>query len=86
MIPVGANNVEAAKKFINFHMRPEVIALSSNYSRYSNAVVGSDAYMDEDMKTAPEMVPPAGVPIFASPVCSPAAQKLVDRIWTKLFQ
>jgi spermidine/putrescine transport system substrate-binding protein len=86
VIPTGATNVEAAKKFIDFHMRPDVIALSSNFARYSNAVKGSDEFMDDEMKSAPEMVPPADVPVFASPVCSPAAQKLVDRIWTKLFQ
>jgi putrescine transport system substrate-binding protein len=36
-IPADAKNVENAHKFINYYMRPEVVALNTNYVWYPNA-------------------------------------------------
>ena len=35
--PKDAKNVDAAHKFINYMMEPEVIAKSTNYASYANA-------------------------------------------------
>ncbi|HHJ13031.1 MAG TPA: extracellular solute-binding protein [Gammaproteobacteria bacterium] len=86
VIPVGAQNPEAAAKFMNFVMDPKNIALESNYAAYSNAILGSAEFMDESLKTSPELNPPADVPVKFGEACSPAAQKLIDRVWTKLLQ
>lgn len=85
-VPVGAQNVEAAKKFMNFIMDPENIALQSNFAGYSNAIIGSEQYFSEELKTAPEILVPEGVPVKFGEACSPEAQKLIDRVWTKLLQ
>ena len=36
-IPADAKNVENAHKFINYYMRPEVVAANTNYVWYPNA-------------------------------------------------
>ena len=86
VIPVGAQNPEAAAKFMNFVMDPKNIALESNFAAYSNGILGSAEFMDESLKTSPELNPPADVPVKFGEACSPAAQKLIDRVWTKLLQ
>ena len=86
VVPVGAQNVEAAKKFMNFVMDPENIAMESNFAAYANGILGSAQYMDESLKSAPELNAPADVPVKFGQACSPKAQKLIDQVWTKLLQ
>lgn len=81
-----AQNVDEAKAFQNFIMVPENAAMISEFARYANGIMGSDAFMPEEMKTAPEIVipeelKPAGV--FNS-TCPPETQALHTRIWTDL--
>ena len=86
VVPKGAKNVENARIFMNFMMEPENAAMSSNWVRYSNGIVGSGPFMDDIMKDAPEINVPADVPVVFGIACSPKAQKLVDRVWTRLLQ
>ncbi len=85
VVPTGASNVEAAKKFMNFIMAPENIAMSSNFARYANAIVGSVEFFDESMQSAPELATPT-VPVKFSKACSAKAQKLIERVWTQLLK
>ena len=81
-----AKNVDEAYKFLDFIAQPENAAMISAFARYANGIAGSDAFMPDDMKTAPEVVIPAE---FADkghfiPTCPPKAQEYITAIWTAL--
>ncbi len=81
-----AKNVENAKLFLNFLMDPDNAALVSNYTRYGNAITGSEAKMDPDLLKAPELTIPADLKSAGHFMtsCPPAVQDLYARIWTDL--
>ena len=83
-----AQNVDEAYLFLDFIMRPENAAMISNFARYANGITGSEAFMDEVMQTAPEIVVPEE---FASagqflPTCPQSATDLYTAIWTELVK
>jgi spermidine/putrescine transport system substrate-binding protein len=83
-VPAGAKNPDNAKIFLSYIMQPENMALQSNFTKYSNAVKGSEAFFDASMKDAPEMNPPADLKVVFTPACPEEATKLMDRVWTRL--
>lgn len=81
-----AQNVDEAYEFLNFIMAPENAALISNYARYANGITGSEEFMDEEMKDAPEIVIPEehrANGVFV-PTCPASATDLYSQIWTEL--
>jgi spermidine/putrescine transport system substrate-binding protein len=81
-----AKNVDEAYQFIDFIMKPENAAMLSSFARYANGIAGSEAFMPEDMKTAPEVQVPAefqSLGVFV-PRCSAKAQEYYTAIWTEL--
>lgn len=87
-ILADATNVDEAYAFLDFIMVPENAAMISNFARYANGIAGSEAFMDEVMQTAPEIVIPAE---FAAggrflPTCPQSATDLYTAIWTELVK
>ncbi len=83
-----ARNVENAKLFQNFIMAPENAALISAFARFANGIQGSDAYLPEDMKNAPEVNIPeefAGKGRF-NQTCPPEVQEKHTAIWKELTE
>ncbi|PTE14328.1 extracellular solute-binding protein [Pseudogemmobacter blasticus] len=81
-----AKNVDNAYLFLDFIMEPENAAALSAFARYANGIAGSDAFMPEDMKAAPEIITPAE---FADKghfvtVCTGKALEYQTAIWTEL--
>lgn len=81
-----AKNVDNAKLFVNFIMDPENAAMLSAFARYANGIAGSDKFMPEDMKSAPEINPTAeqlSKGIF-NQACPQDVQELYTKIWTEV--
>lgn len=84
VVPASAENVENAKKFINFLSAQGNATLQENYYGHPSAVMTNP---DEKVFTpefAPELNPT--VPVKFSKACSPGAQQLVDKVWTQLLK
>ncbi len=81
-----AKNVDNAYLFLDFIMDPENAAMLSTFARYGNGISGSDAFMPDDMKTAPEILTPAEFKDkghFVT-VCTGKALEYQTAIWTEL--
>lgn len=81
-----AKNVEEAYKFLDFIMLPENAALISSFARYANGISGSEPFMPEDMKTAPEVVIPEEFKAAGHflPTCTGKSLDYITAIWTEL--
>lgn len=86
VIPKGAKNIENAKIFMNFVMKPENMALISNFASYANAVPDSAEFLKESLADAPELQIPDGVQVKFGRSCGAKYVKAIDKIWTKLLQ
>lgn len=85
-IPVDAPNPDAAYAFINYVLRPEVMAGITNYVAYANAVPGSLPLVTEALRTDPTVFPTPAVKerLFVVKTPSPAAERRLTRSWTKI--
>lgn len=85
-IPADAPNPEAAHAFIDFVLRPEVMADITNYVAYGNAVPASLEFVDEEIRTDPTIFPPDEVQarLFANALVSPRFDRLRTRSWTRV--
>lgn len=83
-----AKNVENAKLFQNYMMTPEAAGMNSSFARYANGILGSDAFMPEDMKTANEIMIPAELQDKGKFIdaCAPEVTELYGAIWKEVLR
>ncbi|MEM8749029.1 MAG: polyamine ABC transporter substrate-binding protein [Pseudomonadota bacterium] len=85
-IPADARNVEEAHEFLNYIMRPEVIAKASNYVYYANGNKESQGLLDKDVLEDPAIYPdePVLAKTYITTPYDARTQRLVTRTWTKV--
>ncbi|MNO76678.1 Putrescine-binding periplasmic protein precursor [compost metagenome] len=85
-IPKDSSNVKQAHAFINYLLKPEVIAQVSDYVGYANPNPGSDKLMEQSIRTDASVYPPQAVidKAYVSTELPPNIQRLMTRSWTKV--
>ena len=85
-IPKDAANVKEAHAFINYLLKPEVIAQVSDSVGYANPNPGSDKLMEQSIRTDESVYPPQAVldKTYVSVELPPNIQRLMTRSWTKV--
>jgi len=85
-IPVDAPNPDAAHAFINFLLRPEVMAGITNQVRYPNAVPAATPLVRESVRNDPNVYPTPEMlaRTFAVGALAPAAERARSRSWNRV--
>ncbi len=85
-IPADAPHVEEAHTFLNYIMRPEVIAKASNYVFYANGNKASQPLLNKEISGDPAIYPPEDVVknLYVPLPYDPKTQRLITRAWTRI--
>lgn len=85
-VPKDAENVDAAYKFMNYLLKPEVMASITNSVRFPNGNEKATALVDKDITSDPGIYPPADVQakLYAIADLPAATQREMTRSWTKI--
>jgi len=85
-IPKDAENVDAAYKFLNYLLKPEVMASITNSVRFPNGNEKATALVDKDITSDPGIYPSAEVQakLYAIADLPAATQREMTRSWTKI--
>ena len=85
-IPKDAENVDAAYAFMNYLLKPEVMASITNSVRFPNGNEKATALVDKDITSDPGIYPPADVQakLYAIADLPAATQREMTRSWTKI--
>ncbi|MHA6162617.1 polyamine ABC transporter substrate-binding protein [Pseudomonas sichuanensis] len=85
-IPKDAENVEAAYKFMDYLLQPEVMAGITNAVRFPNGNKAATQFVDKDITSDPAIYPSDEVKaqLYAIKAPEKAAQRDITRSWTKI--
>ncbi|MCU0837210.1 MAG: polyamine ABC transporter substrate-binding protein [Rhodospirillales bacterium] len=85
-MPKDAPHPKEGLEFINYMMRPEVIAKATNYVTYANANAASKPLVNKDILDDPNIYPPPEVMkrLFVVTPYDQKLQRLVTRIWQRV--
>ena len=86
LIPEGAPHPEAAYRFINFILRPDVIAAITNEIYYGNDNLASRPLVDPAILADPTLYPTPEIEsrLFRSDEASAATERIRTRTWTRV--
>jgi len=85
-IPKDAKHPKNAHLFLDYIMRPDVMAGISNAVQYANANKASTPLVDKEVLDNPNVYPPKPVmdKLFTFAVLPPDVDRQYTRLWTKL--
>ncbi|ENY72348.1 putrescine ABC transporter periplasmic binding protein [Aeromonas diversa CDC 2478-85] len=85
-VPADAKNVEEAHAFLNFLMKPEIIAEITNAVQFPNGNKAATPLVDEAIRTDPGIYPTADTlkKIYTFPDLPAKVQRAMTRSWTKI--
>ena len=86
LIPMGAPHREAAYRFINFLLRPRVIAAITNEIYYGNDNMAARPYVDPRILSDPTLYPTPEIEarLYREDEISPARERILTRTWTRV--
>jgi len=84
-VPANAKNKREAHQFIDYILRPQVIAKISNTVGYANANLKAGEFMSDSVKSNPAVVPTANALNRSSPIpiLSEQDQQDIARLWDR---
>jgi len=85
-IPTDAKNVAEAHEFLNYLMRPEVIAKASNYVYYANGNEASQPLLEKGITGDPAIYPDEATlaKLYVTTPYGSKVQRVLTRAWTKV--
>ncbi|ENN88867.1 spermidine/putrescine ABC transporter [Rhizobium freirei PRF 81] len=85
-IPADAPHVAEAHAFLNYIMKPEVIAKASDFVAYANGNKASQQFVSKDVLNDPAVYPTDEVreKLFTLTPWDSKTQRLATRLWTKV--
>lgn len=85
-IPADARNVDNAHRFIDYLLRPEVIADCTNYTGYANANAAATPFLDEAIAGDPAIYPDAETlaRMYTTRPQTPEQERELMRVWTQI--
>ncbi|MFC3395905.1 spermidine/putrescine ABC transporter substrate-binding protein PotF [Brenneria rubrifaciens] len=85
-MPADAKNVDEAYQFLNYLLKPDVIANISNHVYYASANKESVSLVNEEVRNNPGIYPPENVraKLFTLKVQSPQIDRTRTRAWTRV--
>ncbi|KEI70962.1 polyamine ABC transporter substrate-binding protein [Endozoicomonas elysicola] len=85
-IPKDAENIDEAYAFLNYLLKPEVIAEISNYVAYASPNKSSVALVDEEIRENPGIYPTeeAKENLYVFAVLPPKVDRIINRSFTKV--
>jgi putrescine transport system substrate-binding protein len=85
-IPADAPHPDNALTFINYILKPEVVAAITNYVFYANPNLPALEFVDEEVKSNPGIYPPADTvaKAFVMRAHSPEFEETLTRTWTRI--
>lgn len=85
LIPADAPHPKNAHKFINYMLRPEVIAAASNFTKFANGNKAATELLDEELRNDPAVYPPPEIMAVLAPDLADTEEttRIMTRLWTR---
>ena len=85
-VPRDAPNADAAHAFIDYLLRPQVIARATNYVTYPNANAASLSFIDAEIRDDPTIYPPPEVMqrLYTVTPYTQRTQRVLTRLWQRV--